>query len=274
MEDHTTDTPDIGPETAQSEALEFYSPLAAISLACMLLSFGGCLVTIALTLLVNSWAGLAMFALPVLSFIAVVTGLLGLVQISRSNGRISGRNAAFMGAVVGLILMVLQGSVVIGAVLPWFAIGNNLKPVMQSYANASESSDITALRAMLAPETSTALSDDQVTQFWSRAAPGGASGAEVSFDLGMFFDAKSVMDAAKSASSGDSINETMFPVRFEWPDGSDSLVYVIADAEALQGDSVLIVDLLVVDSSGEAVVLLPDGPAKGIVDMVGWKISK
>jgi len=229
---------------------------------------------IVLILAVSSWAGVAIFVLPVLSLIAVITGVVGLMQISRSDGRIGGRNAAIMGAVVGLGLTALQGSVVLGAVLPWFAIGNNLKPVMQDYAEASADGDWSALRAMLSAESESAVSDERLQEFWERAAPAGTSGAEVTFDLGLFVEARTAMAAAKTASTADSIHETMFPVRLEWSDGSNSLVYVIMDAESLQGDSVLIVDLLVVNSAGKAVVLLTDGPAKAIVEMVGWEIGE
>lgn len=264
----------IDPDSVETEGPDLYSPWAAASITLMLISFGGCLVTIVLTLTVTSQAGFAMFALPVVSLLAVVAGVIGLMQTARAGGRIGGRNAAIMGAVVGIMLLALQSSVVLGALLPWFATGNNVQPAMERLANAASSADTASFRAALAPASDQLLRDEDIAAFWSRAAPRGSESTApvTAFDLAIIPEARGVMAAASNASSGDTIDETMFPVRFEWSDGTDSIAWAYLDAEALGGNSVMIVDVLIVNSAGEAVALLPDGPAKKTAQMVGWTI--
>lgn len=255
---------------------EVYSPWAAMSLVLVLVSFGGCLVSMGLAYFLTPTAGLAMFALPLIALAAVVTGIIGLRQVNRSGGRVGGRNASMIGVIVGIGLTALQGAVVIGATIFWFAISNNIKPAMQAFADASAQGNWAEVRGMLTTETGEAVSDGRLASFWDSIEPTDDPGAraEASFGVEVLLETREALARGGTSSNQATIDEAMFPVRYTWADGSGSMVYVFADADALQNNSVELVDLLVVVGEGEVVTLLPDGPAKETSEMVGWSVRE
>jgi len=187
-----------------------------------------------------------------------------------------GAVGGLVGMIGGIALTALQGALVLGPTILWFAISNNIQPAMQTFADASASADWSIVRPMLAPSTSDALTDEQLARFWDLVEPTDTpdASAEAEFDFTLLVDTRKAMSGASGAAQGTQVNEAMYPVRYRWADGTGSLVYVFADADALQGESVLIVDLLVFTDDGKVITLLPDGTANAQAQAVGWEIAE
>ena len=262
--------------TGEVARAEVYSPWAAASLVLVLVSFGGCLVTVPLAYFVSPMIGVAIFALPVIALLAVITGGVGLVQINRSGGRVGGRYAAMIGVIVGLGLAALQGSVVFGASVYWVAISDNIRPAMQTFADAASESEWGDVRALFSEETGESVSDDRLARFWDAIEPTDdpAARGEAEFGIGVLMETREALAAAADTSGSATVEEAMFPVRLGWSDGSGSIVYVYADPESLEKGSVRIADLLVVNTDGTAVTLRPDGPAAATARGAGWEVRE
>ena len=263
-------------QAGSDRTTDMYSPWAGVALVCVLLSFGGCLVSAGLTVTVSPWAGSAIFVLPLVSLLGVITGGIALAQISKSGGVIGGRMSAMTGVIGGIALTALLGAVAVGASIFWFAISNNVVPTVQEYANASAAGDWDAARKRLSPDTAQALGDDALASFWSAIEPTDAPGAQgvVRFDIGILSEANSAMKSASNAGAVRGINDAMFPVQIDWADGGTSVAYIFADPEALEARSFLMNDLMVVTGAGEVAVLRPDGPAHETATGVGWAIRE
>jgi hypothetical protein len=101
--------------------------------------------------------------IPGSGLIGVILGGAGLIRIGRSEGRLTGRGMALIGLVLGLLGTLLYLGLTIGLMASLNALNT-----YGDVARALDKGDHSAVRAMLSPSTSGALSDEQIDRFAQR----------------------------------------------------------------------------------------------------------
>lgn len=99
--------------------------------------------------------------LPGTGAIAAALGGGALVQIGRSEGRLTGKALAIVGMILGLITSVVWIGAALGAAGTWNSIRTGIEPAV----TAVQSADVTKIKALLTPQAAAAASDAQILKF-------------------------------------------------------------------------------------------------------------
>jgi hypothetical protein len=103
--------------------------------------------------------------IPGFGTLGVILGVISLLLISGSQGRVSGTGLAVTAIVLGLLVSVVQVGIVVG-VNQFVGVARNklFLPVNQSFA-AFDAGDVAAARKVLTPAANLKVSDEQFTAF-------------------------------------------------------------------------------------------------------------
>jgi hypothetical protein len=253
VNDQQTHT-DLAPATFSGLALIAFL-LAILSLAACAIPFVAASQSASLTY--------AVFAMPAIGLAAAITAFLATRRISRSNGLMGGRPLALFAMFVGLAVAILQGSFVLGAVRTVAGIRTALVPVVHEFVLDAAHSDPDGARALLSPATSAQLHAGALRTFAD----------QLSVALGQYqrteLNTADVLAAAAAfrARANPAVEIPAFdarPVVLVCADAR-AIAYAFLDEDALNQNTVLLIDLLVIlPDTDRAITLVPDGPASQV----------
>jgi hypothetical protein len=197
--------------------------------------------------------------IPGMGVLAVLLGLLGMLSISRSNGRLTGMPAAVVGMALGVLVTVGQVVLAMGAGSLYNAYMVNMTPPIVNIVDGAIAGDVTAVRAEMTIGAAGQITDEEIVAFGrafeeaygpNATLPGGF--AEWVSAIGEGFarsgaqiqgQAQSVVPVAIMTDAGGVVIFGSFD-----PGGQPTRVFTYAD-------------LFVLLPNGEALMLRDDGPA-------------
>lgn len=245
------------------------SVAAAVSAALAVLSLAGCLVVGVLSLAVSPVYFAGMVALPALGIAAVILGAIGLRQVRRGGGLVAGRPLAAAGVLLGLLSAVVQGSMGGSALATYLSMRSTLAPAAERALRALSADDLTNARALLAPATDSALTDERARAFIGAVEGACGEVQRVEFDHRVVTEVFERVRAGGAASQGPApAGDPMKPVRVVGAKAS-ALAWVALDDAALKSGQVRLLDAVVLLPDGRAVTLLPEGPGAVLARYLG-----
>ena len=234
---------------------------------CALVGLGACVVVSIVTI----WSPRALvliFALPAFGVLAVALAATSLSRKTAPDGSRYSRGPAVFGLIVGIACVVLQGAVVIGAMMTYWPIRQNLVPVADTLLpGGAAPAPPGAPIAPLAPE----VPPGALEAFLSRceAAAGPLDRFEVGVDV--FFVVRDVTKEAQERGGATGTLPAGLGPKPMFLVGSEGrlLVWVVLDQEALAREEVVIADMLAVLPDGRAATLRgDDGPLEPMRDFL------
>jgi hypothetical protein len=192
--------------------------------------------------------------IPGVGVIGSILGLLGIIRISQSDGRLAGRGLAFTGLVLGILGTVLW----IAAVVGMMATLTGLNVYGQAVRDL-QSGNMAAARQMLTPATSQALTDEAAKDFADALTAEMGNYDRLPKGLFEWFGDYSAVGAQIPPSSRGQIGSPRFqiplPARF---DKGRCLVLIHADGNTpAPSGAAGITNIEVVTPSGKVILLLP-----------------
>ncbi|MGP1346627.1 MAG: hypothetical protein ACTS3F_08165 [Phycisphaerales bacterium] len=261
------------------------SGLAVISVLCGLGSFGACCVSGGLAYFVDQMFGLGMVAAPALGLLAIVIGVAAVIRIRRSREPMLGKPMAMAGILIGLIGVILQGAVVVGALLPFRAIQTEVVPVARFVVMQAHAGDVQRAKGALSEETFEVLGGDpsRVAMFGRaiESAVGVPSGAsleigdllagrrliEIAGERGVTIDPASITPSGGAA-------PMPRPVKVVGDRGRATMIVFLDEVALETSKQVLALDALLVVSEEDWIgaTLLPDGPGAAMARALGMTL--
>lgn len=102
---------------------------------------------------------------PGLSIIGVVLGIIALLMIASSNGKLAGRGLAIAGLIVGLIVSAIWITILIGAMQVSKAMTGEFTVPLSQLMTDIDSRDFAKARKSLTPAAAAAVTDEDFTRF-------------------------------------------------------------------------------------------------------------
>lgn len=196
--------------------------------------------------------------IPGVGLLATILGGAALVRISGSGGRLGGRGMALAGLVLGLLGTVIWIALTVGLM----STLSGLK-VYGDTIGAIERRDHAAVRAMLTPAATSAVTDERLDEFADQLAAEWGSYQRMPKGLGDWVSgyihvgpqiepALNQVPAAK---------ERKFPIPLIFDGGQTVGIFVI-DPDAPTGNAAKLDDIVVLDKSGKPMFLIGGTPAR------------
>ena len=267
----------------QSESETQISGKAVAAAACALGSILACAGSVAAAVSGNSGVIVVVFALPLLGLTATGLGLLGLREIKRGQGRITGRFPALIGVFLGLLSAVVQGAFGFGVLRTYMDNRNALAPAV-GRAFTELDQDQWKLASMgFTPEDQKGPSRERLESVVKQlhAELGACRGAE--FDWSVFQESIAVASAVpkSTAAQAPMPADLPRPTRLVFERGT-ALVLCFLNDRALEAGEVRLNDAMIlpVPSGGSitpvsrpVIVLLADGPGAKLAKSIGLSVD-
>jgi hypothetical protein len=212
--------------------------------------------------------------IPGLGVVAMLLGIISLITIGSSHGRVTGRGAALAGIIIGLAVSAIQGAIGFGVLQGATFYTKQMQPAAFSFFESAGAGDYGAARQLLHSDAEQSVSDEDITRFYDTtqrlcgelAATQGGRG--LSDEFGFLMEA---FAAARQNFNNQQVNVdpsiAPVPVAIETDQGP-VLTYIFFHQAGLQGASAnanSIADILVfVPGSDDAITLRADGPARQV----------
>jgi hypothetical protein len=103
--------------------------------------------------------------IPGLGVLGVLLGLLGMMSITRSNGRLTGMPAAVVGMALGVLVTVGQVVLAMGAGSLYNAYMVNMTPPIVNIVDAAIAGDVTAVRTEMTIGAAGQITDEEIIRF-------------------------------------------------------------------------------------------------------------
>jgi hypothetical protein len=266
------------PASRRDGRIDSISLTAVAAFIFALASVLGCMVAAVMGTLVTPAAFVIVLVLPFPALIGAVLGGVAMRNISRSQGRLGGRTMALIALFLGLISAALQGAVAGSALATYWPVKTRVAPVVGEFARAVAAGDFTSARVALSPSASQVVTNEQMRALLAPAAVQLGAFRQATFGLDVFVDSfRQVRESASRAAAGGGPGlggpgEAPKPVGLGFARGR-VIAYVFVDQGALAQGSVEILDMLVVNMTGPATALLPDGPAIQAARSLGMPVA-
>ncbi|MGP1309648.1 MAG: hypothetical protein ACTS27_05570 [Phycisphaerales bacterium] len=197
--------------------------------------------------------------IPGLGVLAVLLGLLGMVSISRSNGRLTGMPAAIVGMALGVLVTVGWVALAVGAGSGLNFWATNITPPLSRMVEAAYDGDVDAFRAEMTVDGAGLITDDEILRFGQamRAEFGEYRGMPDSLDE--WFQALGEGFGRSGGQFQGSAQEAVPTVLFT--DAGGIAVFGVFDPGGQPSQMFRYKDLFVLLPNQEVLVLRDDGPA-------------
>ncbi|MFN0131006.1 MAG: DUF4190 domain-containing protein [Phycisphaerales bacterium] len=155
--------------------------------------------------------------IPGFGLIGAILGGAGIIRISGSRGRLSGRTLAFFGVVLGLLASVLWMALFVGAQRAGAAYMREVVQPMLTAARAVEAKDFGPVRHLLDPKLAATLTDQDINTFRERllAEAGNIKGMPTTLDFQQVFN----QPPPRKNASGTAVVSLPLPVEFDKAQG-------------------------------------------------------
>ena len=200
--------------------------------------------------------------LPGTGAIATILGAGGLVRISQSQGRLSGKSLAIVGIVLGLLCTMAWVGVSIGIAGSWQMFA---KPV-DDFMVSAEKPDYDVARRVLTPEASKLADDATIKAFVDSYQAELGSFAGVPRNL--IEAAKGYMGAnlppsvVSGMSAGNTAQAAMFPIPANFQNGQATVLLVMDPSQSAGGGLLgTVTNVRVITRSGREFILFVDATA-------------
>ena|GEM_PF-4431407 len=216
--------------------------------------------------------------IPLTGVLGMGLGASGLLAIRSAHGRLTGRPAAMLGLILGLMVTALQGALLYGGLSAWNFYVHDMAPTASAFVEAAHTHDTAAARLLLNNDTNAALTDSEITAFAEHVtlAYGEPRGAPTR--AGVIFPAliESFKRTRGASQQGANINSNTVPVPLVLSFALDeTTAWVFFDQRALgklPQQSVL-ADLMIQLPDGSYAALRTDGPAANLATDLGATVS-
>jgi len=260
--------------------------LGVASLGLALVSVSVCVVASVVALTGTPGAMFVVFAMPVVGFAAVVVGGAALLKrkalIMRDGGARGGakdvplqRGPASFGIIIGLASMVLQGSVVAGAVMSYMPVKKMLAPVVSAMMLEVENGTPDRALTAISDVSKSVVDAARIDGFFRAAMDAVGEPARVHVGLDIFLRSREVFSSAGNGGVRGPMPDLALQVKaleLVGPKGR-VMMYAVLDEDALKLDRVRISDAMVVLGDGTCVVLLPQGRMSQLAAWLGLEVK-
>lgn len=198
--------------------------------------------------------------IPGMGLLALLLGFVGLINISRSNGRLTGTPAAVVGMALGVLVSVGWVALAWGAGSGLNFWATNITPPMSRLVEAAYDGDVAAARAEMTVGAAGQVTDDEILRF------GQAMRAEFGAFQGMPDGLSEWMQAvgegfSRSGNKFQGSSQTAVPTVL-FTDAGGVAIFGVFDPQGQPSKMFRYEDLFVLLPNGEALTLRDDGPAK------------
>lgn len=220
--------------------------------------------------------------LPGFGVLGMGLGGSALLAISNAQGRLTGKPAAAVGILLGLMVTALQGAIVAGVVMGWNYYIHQMAPTTAALVERAAAGDLAGARATLAPTAQQAVSDEAIQRFGAHAKRvyGDVQGAAVRINrvapaMGRSF--RMVRSARQQSGASSAVFDDVVPVPVVLSFTLDeAMCWAIFDADSLDAtpQRALLVDALLQLPDGSFMALRRDGPAMELAGALGLAVSR
>lgn len=200
--------------------------------------------------------------------IAAILGVIALLVISRSQGRLHGNGLAASGVFLGIISAVLWGAVGFGAYTAFTWYRDQPVATTANLFQAIQDNDFAKARVALSEPASKSLTDDDLRAFRDAASASLGVYKSAPIDFALWGDAfKDAYSGKQKPAQGGNTqsNSPPFPVALQF-DKQLSVAYATPDMARMQAGGFLIDDIFVILADGRGLTLRKDGPIKAFAD--------
>jgi len=260
--------------------------LGVASLGLALVSVSVCVVASVVALTGTPGAMFVVFAMPVVGFAAVVVGGAALLKrkalIMRDGGARGGakdvplqRGPASFGIIIGLASMVLQGSVLAGAVMSYMPVKKMLAPVVSAMMLEVENGTPDRALTAISDVSKSVVDGGRIDGFFRAAMDAAGEPARVHVGLDIFLRSREVFSSAGNSGARGPMPDLALQVKaleLVGPKGR-VMMYAVLDEDALKLDRVRLSDAMAVLGDGTSVVLLPQGRMSQLAAWLGLDVK-
>lgn len=217
---------------------------------------------------------------PLSGVLGMGLGGSAILAIGSSQGRLTGKPAAVIGLILGLMVTAIQGALCVGAITGWNFYVHRMAPAAAAFVEAAHNRDAAALRPMLAGPAQTDLTDEQLFAFGERItrAFGQPRGAPTRFSViaSSLIKSFSTTRGRAQQRGGVTFSGDVVPVPIVLSFAVDeTTAWAFFDDNSLKHrpQRAKVVDMLVRLPDGSYAALLAHGSAKNLADQFGYTIS-
>lgn len=203
--------------------------------------------------------------IPPLSTIGALLGVVSLVVIGNSMGRLSGRAPAIVAIMAGLIVTVVQGAIFAGLLQGYTFYQKQMVPEARSAVMAAAAGDHPLAMDSFTQSAAAEISPERMRFFIDtiEASEGRILGVDTTFDalIEAFGRVYSGARGSQKPGGGQTRDVAPIPIVIQC-DSGPVIAFAMFDQDSLGQPPIKLVDILVQLPGVTAVALHPDGPGK------------
>ena len=245
---------------------------AVLGAGLVLLSFLICAVAAAIAASGTLSAAAAIIVLPVLGMVGAGLGFYALLQIQKAKGALIGRGPATFALFAGLLSAILQGSFAAGPGRVWWDIKSKLAPQTDVFMKALAADQLPTARGFLSESADKALTDDQLSAFFTALSAELGAYQSADANLEMFNAIRNLGAGIQSRGGTGATPATPPKPVFLSFAKKNALAFLSLDEDAAKKDMIRYTDVLIVLPGDQCITLFPDKDAATVAAGLGFKM--